>query len=209
MYDFNNKAWLKNMVGEERNLLVGFIDQGRFSSGTKGFHPKNMFEYVEPFLSDIMDLVLHYHGWVDKLFGDEVMFEFINWEAKEPGWLMSFLESAREIVRAKVPSGKARLTFSFGLCMFVQFNVRQYSEINVFGTPINAAKRLQGVSGLIDPVDLGVAIGIADNEKESSVDILASKLERLLGKDFKSIKECPSFDAKGVGKIWYRDDILS
>jgi class 3 adenylate cyclase len=201
--------FLKTYGNSDISAYVGFIDLVDFSLLVQGKSAIEISEYLNPFLTKVIDVLYDCDALVDKMIGDEIMFVLPETEEdKNPpeilylGQIMGFLH---DLAYELQDNYKYRIGLSYGKVNVYQLKGKGYSEWSIVGEPIHVAKRLHSVDELISPNPVAGAFGLSLNaEDEFSV---LKKMKLILGIiagfasqfDHKIIQK--PHDFKGVGFV--------
>lgn len=140
----------------EFDALVGFVDMQGFSLRCFGKRPAEVHEIAAPFVSAVTDVAREHSCFIDKTIGDEVMI-VMPWfdedstlsDAMLPHRnvhvyeLQSLLLDLIKKLEDCAPTVKFTAGFAFGSLILARVGGRKYGEWTVYGTCVNAAKRLQ------------------------------------------------------------------
>jgi len=164
--------FIDNYGNREFYGFIGFLDIKNFSERVKGKNPKDVANYLMPFLDGFVNIALDLDCLIDKTIGDEIMFIIPDRDKEEyvpANLIMGILIGA--ICDFQVELGAEyplRLGLSFGNIYLGQIGGSGYREWSVFGESVNLAKRLMGI--LKDDESLGLkgAFGVLTSDEKAN-----------------------------------------
>lgn len=184
--------------------FVGFIDLVGFSERVKGWKSRKISEYLKPFLSSVIEIVINRYALVDKTIGDEVMFVLPDMEDDVGlptvilmGQLLGGLYILQKDLGADYPF---RIGLTYGQLYVDQIKGEGYSEWTTVGEVVHLAKRLQGLEEINTASGIGGAFGVLFRESdavrrfESILNVIAGPTSYMT---YKLIKQ-PVENLKGV-----------
>lgn len=182
--------------GEMRNLTVMFTDIRKFTTISEGLSPEELIELMNRFLTAMAEIVMKYHGTVDKFMGDAMM-AFWNAprdiEGHERLACLAALEMQtalepinNEIMQKAAASGiqpvklEAGIGLNTGDCAVGNMGSLQRFAYSALGDAVNFASRLEGQTKTYH-----VSILIGENTYEQVKDFAVLELDyiRVVGKN--------------------------
>jgi class 3 adenylate cyclase len=133
--------------GESRDLTVLFSDIRGFTSISENADPKKVFEILNVYLSEQIDIIEGHHGVIDKLSGDEIMAVF-----EGPEMVDNALSCGKSIVDALKEKDQRLEEEWIGVGIGVNtgpvyvgaIGSETYKDYTVVGNTVNLAARLCG-----------------------------------------------------------------
>ncbi|MBI3272663.1 MAG: adenylate/guanylate cyclase domain-containing protein [Planctomycetes bacterium] len=165
------QAFVARFGNREVDAFVGFVDLVGFTDRTKGRAPREMSDYLRPFLEGVVSAVIEMQGLVDKTIGDEVM--FVLPELLEDGGgavtlrIGSLLAGLQSLQSRLGPQYRMRVGLARGTVFVDSIQGQGYLEWTVVGETVNLAKRLHSLPALVKPATITCAVAALEHEVES------------------------------------------
>lgn len=190
---------------------VGFIDLAGYSSAVKGKSPKQIADYLRPFLVGTIDILYDRSALIDKMIGDEIMFVLPETEEStnphQSLFIGQIMGALHDLAYELQPKYKYRIGLSYGKVNVFHLTGKGYSEWSIVGEPIHVAKRLHAVDQLSSPNPVCGAFGLPLSA--GSLDTLKKRMDIILEYiagfasrfDHTIMKQTKEF--KGVGDVFW------
>lgn len=174
--------------GERRDLTLLFTDLAGFTSISEALDAEQVANILNRHLSEMTEIVLHYHGTVDKFIGDAVM-AFWGAPITDPDQSLHAVKAAMEmqekiaIMRADIlasggPELQMRIGVHRGDCIVGNMGGNNRFDYTAIGDPVNLASRLEGVNKVYNTGILlseSVAHAVSAQIKLRQVDVVRVK----------------------------------
>lgn len=187
--------------------FVAFVDLKGFSTAVQGKSPREVHDFVSPFLQGVTEEAVGNWCLVDKTIGDEVMlFHPDMSDAQGPAPWLTFawvLAGLATLQRRLGSNYRFKVGLAYGSFFLGRVGSMGFQEWTIFGEAVHLAKRLQGLDGLDSVVNdhgIAVALGLLECEKSlpglsgitvDPLDLIASYLHGRFF-DIQKIEPCPS-----------------
>jgi class 3 adenylate cyclase len=210
--DHNTKGpdCLKTFNKREFDCFVGFIDLKGFSEFASGKKPKQISEYLVPFLTQIIDLLTKCECLIDKTIGDEVMFILPNPEDFGGYMVVSDLLQLFRLLStfsSNYSSYKYRIGLSYGTHYLDRIDAKDYTEWTVAGESIIAARRIMSLPELANPTPALCAVcsksDLGGNGKNLVKDVVQNFKNYPIG-GWKARLGPGTTEVKGIGNLVYQ-----
>jgi class 3 adenylate cyclase len=193
----------------ELSAYVGFIDLAGFSESVHGQTPRQIADFLSPFMRESINILRSKGALIDKTIGDELMFVLPEWE-EDPIQLLllgQILSSFHDLAAKLEGHYKYRIGLSYGKIYVSEISGEGYSELTIFGEVVHVAKRIVTIPELEfpNPTCGAFALPIDVINKDSIRELLAQKLSVVAGfaSRYKSEPIQEPVSLKGVGDLIY------
>lgn len=178
--------------GERRDLTLLFTDLAGFTSISEALDAEAVANILNRHLSEMTEIVLRYHGTVDKFIGDAVM-AFWGAPIADPDQSLHAVKAAMEmqekiaVMRQEIlatggPELQMRIGVHRGDCIVGNMGGNNRFDYTAIGDPVNLASRLEGVNKVYNTGILlseSVAQAVAEQVKLRQVDVVRVKGKHL------------------------------
>ncbi|MBW8003264.1 MAG: hypothetical protein FVQ80_14815, partial [Planctomycetes bacterium] len=193
----------------ELTAYVGFADLAGYSTTTSGLRPREIRDYIYPFLTGLLESVAQVSGLVDKTIGDEVMFIVSDPEEQEaPSVLVQIAQLLgffHNFAYREQERYRFRISVSFGKLYLDRIETSSYHEWSLFGEPLHIAKRLLSLSELSESSPVLAAIGCVADDASANCPTLAQVVGMCTAYRRRWTSRVPLCDKmKGVGEVLYQ-----
>jgi len=142
--------------GEKRELTIFFSDIRSFTTISETMDPQKLTKYLNRYFTPMSDIVMKYHGMIDKYIGDAVM-AFFNAPIDVPDHARLACQSALEMMdelavlnKEFIAEGLPPINIGIGLntAEVVVGNMGSHKRFNytVIGDGVNLASRVEGIN---------------------------------------------------------------
>lgn len=174
--------------GERRDLTLLFTDLAGFTSISEALDAEQVANILNRHLSEMTEIVLRYHGTVDKFIGDAVM-AFWGAPITDPDQSLHAVKAAIEmqekiaVMRLDIlatggPELQMRIGVHRGECIVGNMGGNNRFDYTAIGDPVNLASRLEGVNKVYNTGILlseSVAQAVSAQIKLRQVDVVRVK----------------------------------
>lgn len=189
----------------EMRGFVGFVDIIGFSERVKGRTPREVADYLKPFLDRIVGAAVDRHALIDKTIGDEVMFVIPEFqEHNDPmvlmvGHLLPRILEIRESLGDRYP---LRIGLSYGDLYVDRVGDGGFSELTIFGEAVHLAKRLCDSKLLRDTADALGMFGVLKREPRAMArfDSILGIVAGFASKVDHKVVDMPQGELKGISE---------
>jgi Adenylate and Guanylate cyclase catalytic domain len=210
--DHNAKGpdYLATFDKREFECFVGFVDLKGFSQFASGKKPKQISEYLLPFLTQMIDFMTQCECLIDKTIGDEIMFILPNPEEFSGYFAISDLLKLFRLLSTfsnDYPYYRYRIGLSYGTHYLDRISAKAYSEWIVAGEPIIAARRAMSLPELADPSPALCAVchkSDLDGSGKRFVESVMKSFKNFPIANWREKSELSAAAVKGVGNIDYQ-----
>lgn len=178
--------------GERRDLTLLFTDLAGFTSISEALDAEAVAQILNRHLSEMTEIVLRYHGTVDKFIGDAVM-AFWGAPIADPDQSLHAVKAAMEmqekiaamrqdILATGGPELQMRIGVHRGDCIVGNMGGNNRFDYTAIGDPVNLASRLEGVNKVYNTGILlseSVAQAVSAQIKLRQVDVVRVKGKHL------------------------------
>ncbi|MCC5814412.1 MAG: HAMP domain-containing protein [Leptospira sp.] len=159
--------------GDRKNCAILFSDIRSFTSISEKLRPEEVVEFLNDYMSRMVNCVKSNNGYVDKFIGDAIM---ATWGALKPSNTRE-LDSVRAALKmrhalmefnegrgsSKKPKLKIGIGINYGSVISGQIGSDEKMEYTVIGDAVNLSSRLEGLTK-----QLGLDILVSDSVYEST-----------------------------------------
>jgi adenylate cyclase len=149
-----------NLGGELVPVTVLFSDIRHFTSISERMEPRVLLDFLNEYLSGMVESVMHHHGVVDKFIGDAIMAVF-GAPVPEPDDALRAVKAAlamqarlrkiNEVFKARgLPEIRTGIGLHFGQVVAGNIGHVERMEYTVIGDTVNLASRLEGMTKELD-----------------------------------------------------------
>jgi adenylate cyclase len=146
----------QNLGGELVPVTVLFSDIRSFTSISENMDPRALLDFLNEYLSGMVESVMHHHGVVDKFIGDAIMAVF-GAPVPEPDdalhavkaalEMRSRLDKINEAFRGRgLPEIHSGIGLHYGQVVAGNLGHAERMEYTVIGDTVNLASRLEGMT---------------------------------------------------------------
>lgn len=178
--------------GERRDLTLLFTDLAGFTSISEALDAEAVAHILNRHLSEMTEIVLRYHGTVDKFIGDAVM-AFWGAPIVDPDQSLHAVKAAvemqqkiavmrQEILATGGPELQMRIGVHRGDCIVGNMGGDNRFDYTAIGDPVNLASRLEGVNKVYGTGILlseSVVHAVAEQVRLRQVDVVRVKGKHL------------------------------
>lgn len=189
---------------------VGFIDLAGFSNAVQGRSPKQIADYLEPFLRRLLEILRGRGALIDKTIGDEVMFvlpEIDEDNGCEILFLGQLMGGLHDLAFEFAGAYPFRIGLSYGKVGFFHIDGPGYSEWTTVGEAVHVAKRLHDLAEVQNPDPVVGAFGmhVSAHERSDVEAIMKHRLSYIAGfaSRFDHRLADNPVSLKGVGEVLY------
>lgn len=145
-----------NLGGEEREITAFFSDIQSFTSISEKMSPRELVTFLNEFLSEMSDIILAFHGTVDKFEGDAIIAFFGAPQPMADHACQACASTIRMHQRLEIlnrewkKKGLPEIRMRTGLCsgkaIVGNMGTRQRMDYTMMGDTVNIAARLEGAN---------------------------------------------------------------
>jgi adenylate cyclase len=141
-----------SLEGKEENLVVVFADLRNFTTISEQFPAKILLKNLNQYLTEMVKVIYHHGGEVDKFIGDGIL-AYFGLEEKEEEYITKSIQASMEmIVRSKALQKDLDIPLEIGIGMDYGTVVAgavgsiERMEFTVIGNTVNTASRLESLT---------------------------------------------------------------
>lgn len=145
-----------NLGGERRVLTVLFSDIQDFTGVSERLDPATLVELLNQYLTVMSNVVLRYHGTLDKYIGDAIMAFYgapIAYADHSLFACYTAIDMLAELARLqsswaeqRIPQLRMRIGINMGEVIVGNMGSDKHFDYTVMGDPVNLASRLEGLN---------------------------------------------------------------